>query len=228
MITFENVGMRYGMGAEILQDISFSLEKGSFHFLVGPSGAGKTTLLKLLYLAHRPSRGLVNFFGNDLATIERDQLPRLRRRIGVVFQDFRLLDHLTAFENVALPLRIQGAKRDQVADHVEELLSWVGLEDRMHARPATLSGGEKQRVAIARAVINKPDLLVADEPTGNVDPDMSRRLIHLFVELNKIGTTTVVATHDADIVKAVGAPVLALDKGRLQSAPDGFFPSGGT
>ncbi len=215
MITFENVGMRYDMGAEILQDVSFALDKGSFHFLVGPSGAGKTTLLKLLYLAHRPSRGLVNFFGKDLASLEREELPRLRRRIGVVFQDFRLFDHLTAFENVALPLRIKGASRNQVADHVEELLSWVGLEDRMHAKPATLSGGEKQRVAIARAVINKPDLLVADEPTGNVDPEMSRRLMHLFVELNKIGTTTVVATHDETLVKAIGAPVLSLNKGKL-------------
>lgn len=220
MISFENVGMRYGMGTEILQDVSFSLEKGSFHFLVGPSGAGKTTLLKLLYLAHRPSRGLINFFGNDLSSANRSELPRLRRRIGIVFQDFRLFDHLTAFENVALPLMIKGAKRNQVAEHVEELLSWVGLEDRMHAKPATLSGGEKQRVAIARAVINKPDLLVADEPTGNVDPGMSQRLMHLFAELNKIGTTTVVATHDEAIVKSVGAPVLTLNKGRLVHSSD--------
>lgn len=221
MITFENVGMRYGMGNEVLTDISFSLERGSFHFLVGPSGAGKTTLLKLLYLAHRPSRGLVHFFGKDLSTLEREALPRIRRRIGVVFQDFRLFDHLTAFENVSLPLRLQGAKRAQIADHVEELLSWVGLEERMHARPATLSGGEKQRVAIARAIINKPDLLVADEPTGNVDPEMSKRLMHLFVALNKEGTTTVVATHDEGLVKSVGAPVLRLDKGGLNLHPGG-------
>jgi len=221
MITFENVGMRYGMGNEILTDISFSLKRGSFQFLVGPSGAGKTTLLKLLYLAHRPSRGLVNFFGKDLTILEREALPRIRRRIGVVFQDFRLFDHLTAFENVALPLRLQGAKKIQVADHVEELLSWVGLEDRLHARPATLSGGEKQRVAIARAIINKPDLLVADEPTGNVDAEMSRRLMHLFVALNKEGTTTVVATHDESLVKAVGAPVLRLDKGGMNFEPGG-------
>lgn len=221
MITFENVGMRYGMGAEILQDVSFTLEKGSFHFLVGPSGAGKTTLLKLLYLAHRPSRGLVDFFGKDLSSLGRDDLPRLRRRIGVVFQDFRLFDHLTAFENVALPLRIKGATKKQVQDHVEELLAWVGLEERLHAKPATLSGGEKQRVAIARAVINKPDLLVADEPTGNVDPEMSQRLMHLFVELNKLGTTTVVATHDENLVAAIGAPVFSLDKGQLSVRPDG-------
>ncbi len=226
MISFENVGMRYGMGNEILQDISFVLEKGSFHFLVGPSGAGKTTLLKLLYLAHRPSRGLVNFFGKDLSTLGRDDLPRLRRRIGVVFQDFRLFDHLTAFENVALPLRIKGATKKQVQDHVEELLAWVGLEDRLHARPATLSGGEKQRVAIARAVINKPDLLVADEPTGNVDPEMSQRLMHLFIELNKLGTTTVVATHDQNLVSAIGAPVFRLSKGKLDQHATGPVEGG--
>ncbi|WCL54959.1 cell division ATP-binding protein FtsE [Gimibacter soli] len=215
MISFENVGMRYGMGGEVLSDITFRLERGSFHFLVGPSGAGKTSLLKLLYLARRPSRGLIHFFDKDLARIEREELPRLRRRIGVVFQDFRLLDHLSAFDNVALPLQIKGAKRIQIADHVEELLSWVGLKDRMHARPATLSGGEKQRVAIARAVINKPDLLVADEPTGNVDPEMAMRLMHLFVELNKIGTTIVIASHDQHLVETIGAPVLSLDKGNM-------------
>jgi cell division transport system ATP-binding protein len=219
MITFENVGMRYGMGAEILRDISFSLDKGSFHFLTGPSGAGKTTLLKLMYLAHRPSRGLMHFFNKDMATLERRDLPRLRRRIGVVFQDFRLFDHLSAFDNVALPLLIKGAKKSDIANHVEELLSWVDLEERMHARPATLSGGEKQRVAIARAVINKPDLLVADEPTGNVDPSMSRKLMHLFIELNKIGTTIVVATHDDELVKNIGAPILSLSKGELKQVP---------
>jgi len=215
VISFENIGMRYGMGQEVLRDISFSLDRGSFHFLTGPSGAGKTTLLKLLYLAHRPSRGLMHFFGKDLASIDRSDLPRLRRRIGVVFQDFRLFDHMSAFDNVALPLLIKGAKKAEIADHVEELLAWVDLEDRMHARPPTLSGGEKQRVAIARAVINKPDLLVADEPTGNVDPKMSRRLLHLFIELNKIGTTIVVATHDENLVKSVGAPILKLKKGEL-------------
>lgn len=219
MITFENIGMRYGMGAEVLRDINFSLDKGSFHFLTGPSGAGKTTLLKLMYLAHRPSRGLMHFFNKDIATLERSDLPRLRRRIGVVFQDFRLFDHLSAFDNVALPLLIKGAKKEEIASHVEELLTWVNLEERMHARPATLSGGEKQRVAIARAVINKPDLLVADEPTGNVDPAMSRRLMHLFIELNKIGTTIVVATHDEGLVKSIGAPVLKLSKGELEQLP---------
>lgn len=221
MISFENVGMRYGMGAEVLRDISFSLDRGSFHFLTGPSGAGKTSLLKLLYLAHRPSRGLVHYFDKDMSELTRSDLPRLRRRIGVVFQDFRLLSHLSAFDNVALPLRIKGARKDQIASHVEELLNWVGLGERMHARPATLSGGEKQRVAIARAVINKPDLLVADEPTGNVDPEMSGRLLHLFVELNKLGTTTVIATHDEGLVKRVGAPVIRIERGAIDSITPG-------
>lgn len=219
MITFENVGLRYGMGSEILSDLSFTLAPGSLHFLTGPSGAGKTSLLKMLYLAKRQSRGLVSILGKDLSALERDQLPRMRRRIGVVFQDFRLFEHLSAFDNVALPLQIKGAKKSQVADYVGELLSWVGLKDRMHARPATLSGGEKQRVAIARAVINKPDLLLADEPTGNVDPDMAMRLMHLFEELNKLGTTIVIATHDLGLVKEIGAPNLALTAGHLEVKP---------
>lgn len=215
LIRFENVGMRYGMGAEVLQDVSFALAPGAFHFLTGASGAGKTSLLKLLYLAHRPSRGLITMFGRDVSAAKRGELPALRRRIGVVFQDFQLFDHMSAVDNVAMPLRIAGARESQVREHVEELLSWVGLADRMHARPPTLSGGEKQRVAIARAVINKPDLLLADEPTGNVDPAMGRRLMHLFVELNKLGTTTVVATHDLELVDEVGGAVMSLSAGTL-------------
>lgn len=217
MISFENVGLRYGMGPEVLSDISFSMAKGSFQFLVGPSGAGKTSLLKLLYLAHRPSRGLIQFLGKDLATLGRADLPALRRRIGIVFQDFRLLDHLSAFDNVAMPLLIKGARKKDVKIHVEELLSWVGLEDRMQAHPPTLSGGEKQRVAIARAVINKPDLLLADEPTGNVDPAMAERLIHLMQELNKLGTTMLVATHDLDMVNRLNHPVMKLENGHLET-----------
>ncbi|VAW01080.1 Cell-division-associated, ABC-transporter-like signaling protein FtsE [hydrothermal vent metagenome] len=216
MIHFENVGMRYGMGSEVLKDISFHLKPGSLHFLTGPSGAGKTSLLKLMYLAHRPSRGKIKMFHEDMATAARGDLPKFRRRIGVVFQDFRLLDHLSAVENVALPLRISGGKGTEIEEHVEELLSWVGLAGRMKARPPTLSGGEKQRVAIARAVIKRPDLLLADEPTGNVDPAIAERIMHLFVELNKLGTTTVIATHDMDLVKKVGADRLHLHDGRLQ------------
>ncbi|MEQ8165252.1 MAG: ATP-binding cassette domain-containing protein, partial [Alphaproteobacteria bacterium] len=169
MVRFENVGMRYGTGPEILRDISFTLEPGSFRYLTGASGAGKSSLLKLMYLARRPTRGLITLFDRDIDTVPRDDFRLLRRRIGVVFQNFRLIDHLTAMDNVALPLRIAGASAKQVHDHVCELLRWVGLGDRIDAKPRTLSGGEKQRVAIARAIIARPRLLLADEPTGNVD-----------------------------------------------------------
>ncbi len=215
MIRFENVGMRYSMGPEVLRDISFHLRPGSFHFLTGPSGAGKSSLLKLLYLVSRPSRGLITMFGHDLATTPRRKMPALRRRIGVVFQDFHLLDHLSAIDNVALPLRIAGYDDNKVIEHAGELLKWVGLSDRLQARPATLSGGEKQRVAIARSVIGRPSLLVADEPTGNVDPAMGNRLMHLFLEMNKLGTTVVIATHDVSLLKGVEATVMALENGRL-------------
>ena len=213
--------MRYGLGPEVLRDMNFELPPGSFHFLTGPSGAGKTSLLKLLYLAHRPSRGLITMFDHDISTTRRQDLPALRRRIGVVFQEFRLLDHLSALDNVALPLRIAGAREDQIREHVAELLSWVGLADQINARPATLSGGEQQRVAIARAVIARPSLLLADEPTGNVDPDMGLRLMHLFLELNKIGTTVLIATHDQTLIDSTTRPVLRLHDGELSLARAG-------
>ena len=215
MVRFQNVGMRYGFGPEVLRDISFDLAPGSFHFLTGPSGAGKSSLLKLLYLAHPPSRGRVIMFGNDVAAASRRALPALRRRVGVVFQDFRLLDHLTARENVALPLRIAGARPAGTDRHVAEMLAWVGLAKRLDARPPSLSGGEQQRVAIARAVIANPELLLADEPTGSVDPVMGQRLMHLFIELNKLGTTVVFATHDERLLASVRLPVLRLRDGEL-------------
>ncbi|MBO6633209.1 cell division ATP-binding protein FtsE [Parvibaculum sp.] len=215
MIRFENVGMRYGMGPEVLRDVSFHLAPASFHFLTGPSGAGKTSLLKLMFLANRPSRGLITMFGEDIATLPRTELPPLRRRIGVVFQEFRMLDHLTTYENVALPLKIQGRKEESYRDDVEELLAWVGLGERMNAKPPTLSGGEKQRAAIARAVVAQPDLLLADEPTGNVDPEMGQRLLRLFVELNRLGTCVLIATHDRALVESAGAPELVLRNGGL-------------
>lgn len=213
MVRFENVGMRYGMGTEVLRDVSFTIEAGSFHFVTGPSGAGKSTLLRLMDLACRPSRGLITLFGRDVATLPREELPRLRRRIGVVFQDFRLIDHLTALENVALPLRVAGAKPDQIRDHVAELLSWVGLADHLNAKPATLSGGQKQRVAIARAVISRPKLLLADEPTGNVDDVIAMRLFYLFEELHRIGTTVVIATHNERLVSRFSHPRIRLEGG---------------
>ncbi len=215
MVRFENVGKRYGHGPEVLRDLTFRLPPGSFHFLTGPSGAGKTTLLKLMYLAQRPSRGTIEMFDQDIGKTKRRDLPLLRRRIGVVFQDFRLLDHLSALENVALPLRIAGARREQIESHVAELLSWVGLAGQINARPPTLSDGEKQRVAIARAVIGRPNLLLADEPTGNIDLAQGLRILHLFEELNKIGTTVVIATHDRSLITTFGRPELRLSNGEL-------------
>lgn len=218
VVQFEAVGMRYGRAPEVLRDINLNLAPGSFHFLTGPSGAGKSSLLKLIYLAHRPSRGLVRLFGQDVATAGRDELPHLRRRIGVVFQEFRLLDHLPVFDNVALPLRLAGAKPESYRADVAELLTWVGLGPRMHAMPPTLSGGEKQRLAIARAVVAKPDILLADEPTGNVDQEMGARLLRLFQELNRLGTTVLIATHDQTMVARAGQPVLHLAGGRLSGS----------
>ena len=215
IVHFEAVGMRYGRAPEVLRDIHLTLAPGSFNFLTGASGSGKSSLLKLIYLAQRPSRGLIRLFGHDVATTARKDLPYLRRRIGVVFQEFRLLDHLSAFDNAALPLRIAGRKPEDYRADVAELLAWVGLGPRMHAMPPTLSGGEKQRLAIARAVVGRPEILLADEPTGNVDPEMASRLLRLFVELNKLGTTILIASHDEALVARSGQPVLHLADGRL-------------
>ena len=213
---FDSVGLRYGTGAEVLRDLDFRLRSGAFYFLTGPSGAGKTSLLKLLYLAQRPTRGRISLFGEELTEAPRDALPPFRRRIGVVFQDFRLIRHMSAFDNVALPLRVSGVPDEDVEGPVREMLAWVGLADRASARPPTLSGGEQQRVAIARAVINRPELLVADEPTGNVDPEMAKRLLHLFDSLNSLGTTVVVATHDVGLINATpGAQLIRLENGTL-------------
>jgi cell division transport system ATP-binding protein len=215
MVRFENVGMRYSAGPEVLRDVTFVLEAGSFTFLTGLSGAGKTTLLKLINIIEPPSRGLITLFGHHLAATKRVAFPALRRRIGVVFQDFRLLDHLSAFDNVALPLRIAGRRESDYRHDVEELLAWVGLGDRLRSKPPTLSGGEQQRVAIARAVVAKPDLLIADEPTGNVDSEIGARLIRLFAELNRLGTTVLIATHDRMLVDKTRAREMRLVDGRL-------------
>ena len=229
MIRFEGVGLSYpGGGAspgrkrseasEILRDLNFSLPEGEFRWLLGPSGAGKTSLLKLLYLAVRPTAGRLTILGTDIASVDRRALPRLRRRIGVVFQDFRLLAHLSAFDNVALPLRLAGRPEGPLRVDVTEMLAWVGLTGRTDARPHELSGGEQQRVAIARAVIARPALLLADEPTGNLDDNQAERLMLLLKELNRLGTTVVIATHNDALVARHPAPFLRLDHGRLVSA----------
>jgi cell division transport system ATP-binding protein len=215
VIEFTNVGLRYGNGPEVLRDLSFSIEPGSFHFLTGPSGSGKTSLLKLLLLSLKPSRGSVRMFGRDVTSLDQDALLEMRRHIGIVFQEFRLLDHLTTFENVALPLRVLGQPESAYRENVTELLDWVGLGQRMDAHPPLLSGGEKQRAAIARAVIGRPDILLADEPTGNVDPDLSLRLVRLFVELNKLGTTIILATHELPLLERFDFPSLVLKDGQV-------------
>ena len=215
MIRFENVGLRYGVGPEILRDLTFDIGPKSFQFLTGPSGAGKTTLIRLLFLTMKPTRGLISVFGREVAQLNRSELPSLRRRIGVVFQDFRLLEHLTTFENVALPLRVLGREEADYRADVVDLLRWVGLGDRMHAFPQIFSGGEKQRAAIARALITRPEILLADEPTGNVDPPLAARLMRLFVELNKLGTSVLIATHDIALMNQFQARRLVLEEGRL-------------
>ena len=215
-VRFDRVTLRYTSTEDILSDLSFELKQGSFTFLTGASGAGKTSLLKLVYLALRPTVGDVYLFGQRTSTLKRAQLSALRRRIGVVFQEFRLLDHLTVYENAALPLRVMGRKEKDYRPDVEELLRWVGLGARLHARPATLSGGEQQRVAIARALVGKPDLLIADEPTGNVDPEMGARLMRLFSELNKrLGASVIIATHDHGLIGKMNQPVLRLQHGLI-------------
>ena len=218
MITLENVGLRYGNGPEILRDLSFQIPPRSFQFLTGPSGAGKTTLMRLLSLSLTPSRGFMSLFGADVSTVTRKEVPALKRRIGVVFQDFRLLDHLSTYDNVALPLRIQGREPDSYRADVGELLKWVGLADQRHAFPPVLSGGEKQRVAIARALVTQPDVLLADEPTGNVDPPMAKRLLRLFLELNRLGTSVVIATHDIALMDQIDARRLILFDGQLETS----------
>lgn len=215
-VRFDRVQLRYDSNEDVLSDLSFGLDQGSFTLLTGASGAGKTSLLRLIYLALQPTSGEVYLFGQRTSQLRRAQLSALRRRVGIVFQDFRLLEHLSAYENVALPLRVQGRREASYRADVEDLLQWVGLGKRLHARPETLSGGEQQRVAIARALVSKPDLLIADEPTGNVDPEMGARLMRLFSELNKrLGASVLIATHDLALIERTKAPVLRLQNGLL-------------
>jgi cell division transport system ATP-binding protein len=216
VLRLEAVSLRFGQGAEILRDIDFELASGDFCFLTGASGAGKSSLLRILSLALDQTSGSFRLFGQDTVSLSRRDRAMLRRRIGFVYQDFRLLDHLSVFDNVALPLRIAGQGSASYAQDVLDLLDWVGLKDRAGDFPASLSGGEKQRVAIARAVVGKPELILADEPTGSVDPLHAKRLLRLFFELNRQGTTVFLATHDESLLKQVKAPVVHLAEGRMQ------------
>jgi len=219
IIDMQNVSIRYGKDPEVLSDIKLSLEKGSFHFLTGKSGAGKTSLLSMMYLALKPSRGTLNVFGANVGYARREDMAMMRRKIGVVFQDFRLLEHLSAYDNVAVPLRVRGMGENEIRKRVKELLSWVELDKSMDKICSTLSGGEKQRVAIARAVINRPEILLADEPTGNVDDDIAFKLMKLFVELNKLGTTVVIATHSTDLIARYNYPQIHLENKGLKIIP---------
>nr|WP_155149815.1 MULTISPECIES: ATP-binding cassette domain-containing protein [Alphaproteobacteria] len=221
VIELENVSYSYG-GGELLSDVSVQLQPGSFHFLTGPSGAGKTTLLKLCYGALLATSGRISAFGEDIAGLDRDQMALLRRRIGVVHQNCNFLDHMTLSENVALPLMVAGRAQDAEQDNLNELLNWVGLGNRLEAHPPELSGGERQRAALARSLILSPDVVLADEPTGNVDWEMSQRLLRLLVELNRMGKTVLIATHDLSLIRAaksqVQARVLRISQRRLQLA----------
>jgi cell division transport system ATP-binding protein len=215
VIRFDNVGLKYGSGDPILSDVSLHIAPNSFWFLSGPSGAGKTSLMRLIFRSLKPTSGDVTVFGQNTKDLTKNDLSALRRRIGLVFQDFRLLDHLTLYENVALPLRVIGREEASYRAEVKELLDFVGLGDRMNALPAVLSGGEKQRTAIARALIFRPELLLADEPTGNVDSPMARRLLRLFTELHRSGTSIILATHDYTLMDSYDAKRLVIDAGHV-------------
>ena len=216
-VRLSDVDFGYADQAPVLRGVNLTLQTGSFHFLTGASGAGKSSLLRLLTLAERPLSGRITLFGDDATEVRRADLPAYRRRMGLVFQDFRLLDHLSVFDNAALPLRLAGQKPADYAHDVREMLRWVGLGDRLAHRPTALSGGEQQRLAIARAVMGKPDLILADEPTGSVDPAMAARLLKLFQSLHAQGTTILIASHDTALAEASGARVLHLSNGQLSS-----------
>jgi cell division transport system ATP-binding protein len=216
ILSFDNVSLTYESKRNILDHISFSVEDNGFYFLTGPSGAGKSSLLRLIYQAEKATSGTITLFGETLADKGHEKQAELRRKIGIVFQDFRLIPHLSAWENAALPLRLTGASENYIRRHTKELLEWVGIGNRMNAKPPELSGGEQQRIAIARAVVTRPKLLLADEPTGNVDEDTALKLFHLFNELNKLGTAIILATHQRHLVYRFHKPALRLVNGRLK------------
>ncbi|MBR6356320.1 MAG: ATP-binding cassette domain-containing protein [Alphaproteobacteria bacterium] len=218
IINMQNVAVGYD-GEDILTNVCLSLSAGSFTFVTGKSGAGKTTLLSMLYLMKKPSKGILNVFGNNINFTNRHNLALLRQKIGVVFQDFRLLDHLSVYDNIALPLRVRGMNEKEISRRVMELLKWIEMHKSVYKPCSTLSGGEKQRVAIARAVINRPDILFADEPTGSVDSEIAEKLMRLFVELNKVGTTVVIATHNEQLTSEYNFQRIELANGTAKLYP---------
>ena len=218
LFELQSASFSYG-DRPVLNNVSLRLEPGSMHFLTGPSGAGKSTLMRLLYLTLKPSTGTVRVFGRDTEVINRREAAEVRRRMGVILQDCDLLDHMTVLENIALPLRIAGQKTTTLKQDLRELAAWVGLGHRLDAHPPELSSGERQRAAIARSVVNSPDVVIADEPTGNVDAAAAERIMQLFVELNRLGKTVLIATHDMSLMRAAAglqAYVLRIDKGRVE------------
>ena len=223
-VRLDGVGFGYADSPPVLVDINLIVPRGSFHFLTGASGAGKSSLLRLLMLSARANHGTVSLFGNDVTHIASNEIPALRRRMGLVFQDFRLLDHLTLYENVALPLRLAGANPNRYRSDVHDMLAWVGLEAKADRRPPSLSGGEKQRLAIARAVMARPELILADEPTGSVDAEMAERLLHLFQSLKRLGATVLIASHDEALAVRSGASRLHLSGGRLRALEPAVRP----
>ncbi|HEX6012739.1 MAG TPA: ATP-binding cassette domain-containing protein [Geminicoccaceae bacterium] len=225
ILQLDRVGMRYGPSGEVLREIDLKLAAGSFYFVVGPSGAGKTSLLRLMSLTHPPSQGSMVLFGRDVAKLERAESSALRRRIGMIFQDFRLLEHMTAFDNVALPLRLGGASDEQISAHVSQMLGWLGLGDAMEKKPGELSMGQRQLVSVGRAVIGRPSLLLADKPTSSVDPGRSRRLMHLFLSLHRLGTAVVFVTHNERLVRRHPFPVLTMEAGRLRRQEPAATPT---
>ena len=217
MITAEKIGLRYDGGPEVISDASFHLKEGSFHYLTGPSGSGKTSLMRMLHVGKLPSRGVMNIFDTDIISASRIERAKIRRKIGVIFQNYRLLPHLSVFDNIALPLRLSNAPEPKIKQAVTDIVDWIGLGDYLNSKPAFLSGGQQQRAAIARAVITKPKFLLADEPTGNLDDAMGARIMALFEELNKSGTAIVLATHNEGMIKKFPHPVLKIKNGTLMT-----------
>ena len=220
MIETQSVTKTYGHGVYALRDLSLTIDKGEFAFLTGPSGSGKSTLLRLLLLEERPSEGQVIVAGRNLSKLTPDEIQAYRRTVGFVFQDFKLIPRKTVFENVSFALRVLGQPVEQQRRRTYQVLKWVGLQHRLNALPEELSGGEQQRVAIARALVNEPHIVLADEPTGNLDPDLSLEIMNLFRDINAGGTTVLVATHDRELIKWVGRRVIQLEYGRHDEATE--------